>query len=78
MRRLLLPIKPTYMDAIIAGTKTVEYRTGKRTDAKVTMALIYRSGDQKKVVAEFAIGSIIEGTPKPVWEQKKAIMKELI
>ena len=78
MRRLLLPIEPKYVDAIIAGTKTVEYRTGKRKDAKVTTALIYRSGDQKKVVAEFVIGSIIEGTSKQVWEQTKAIMKELI
>ena len=78
MRRLLLPIKPKYVDAIIAGTKTVEYRTGKRTDAKVTTALKYRRGDLKKIVAEFAIGSIIEGTPKQVWEQTKAIMKELI
>ena len=47
MRKLLLPIKPKYVDAIIAGTKRVEYRTRIRKDPEVTTALIYRSGDLK-------------------------------
>lgn len=73
MRKLLLPIKPKYVDAIIAGTKTVEYRTRIRKDTNVTTVLIYRSGDLKKVVAQFTIGGIIEGTPQQVWEQTKNI-----
>ena len=71
MRKLLLSIKPKYVDAIIAGTKRVEYRTRIRKDPEVTTALIYRSGDLKKIVAEFTIGGIIEGSPKQVWEQTK-------
>ena len=71
MRKLLLPIKPKYVDAIIAGTKRVEYRTRIRKDSEVTTALIYRSRDLKKIVAEFTIGGIIEGTPEQVWEQTK-------
>ena len=71
MRKLLLPIKPKYVDAIIAGTKRVEYRTRIRKDPEVTTALIYRSGDLKKIVAEFTIGGIIKGTPEQVWEQTK-------
>ena len=39
--------------------------------SEVTTALIYRSGDLKKIVAEFTIGGIIEGTPEQVWEQTK-------
>ena len=73
MRKLLLPIKPKYVDAIIAGTKRVEYRTRIRKDSEVTTALIYRSGDLKKIVAEFTIGGIIEGSPKQVWEQTKEL-----
>ena len=73
MRKLLLPIKPKYVDAIIAGTKRVEYRTRIRKDSEVTTALIYRSGDLKKLVAEFTIGGIIKGTPEQVWEQTKGI-----
>lgn len=73
MRKLLLSIKPKYVDAIIAGTKTVEYRTRTRKDKEVTTVLIYRSGDLKKVVAEFTIGGIIEGTPQQVWEQTQTI-----
>lgn len=71
MRKLLLSIKPKYVDAILAGTKRVEYRTRIRKDPEVTTALIYRSGDLKKIVAEFTIGGIIEGTPEQVWEQTK-------
>ena len=71
MRKLLLSIKPKYVDAILAGTKRVEYRTRIRKDPEVTTALIYRSGDLKKIVAEFTIGGIIEGSPKQVWEQTK-------
>ena len=71
MRKLLLPIKPKYVDAIIAGTKRVEYRTRIRKDSEVTTALIYRSGDLKKIVAEFTIGGIIEGTPEQLWKQTK-------
>lgn len=73
MRKLLLSIKPKYVDAIITGTKTVEYRTRTRKDKEVTTVLIYRSGDLKKVVAEFTIGGIIEGTPQEVWERTKTI-----
>ena len=73
MRKLLLPIKPKYVDAIITGTKRVEYRTRIRKDSEVTTALIYRSGDLKKIVAEFTIGGIIEGSPEQVWEQTKGI-----
>ena len=71
MRKLLLSIKPKYVDAILAGTKRVEYRTRIRKDPEVTTALIYRSGDLKKIVAEFTIGGIIEGTPEYVCEQTK-------
>lgn len=71
MRKLLLPIRPKYVDAIIAGTKRVEYRTRIRKDPEVTKALIYRSGDLKKIVAEFTIGGIMEGTPEQLWEQTK-------
>ena len=73
MRKLLLPIKPKYVDAIIAGTKRVEYRTRIRKDSEVTTALIYRSGDLKKIVAEFTIGGIIEGSPEQVWKQTKEL-----
>ena len=71
MRKLLLSIKPKYVDAILAGTKRVEYRTRIRKDPEVTTALIYRCDDLKKIVAEFTIGGIIKGTPEQVWEQTK-------
>ena len=73
MRKLLLSIKPKYVDAIIAGTKRVEYRTRIRKDPEVTTALIYRSDDLKKIVAEFTIGGIIEGSPEQVWKQTKEL-----
>ena len=42
MKKLLLPIRPKYVNQILAGTKKVEYRTKIRKDALVNQILIYQ------------------------------------
>lgn len=69
MRKLLLSIKPIYVKQILAGTKLVEYRKQTPKDAGVDRVLIYQSNDLMKVVGEFKIAGIIEGTPLDVWNK---------
>lgn len=69
MQKLLLSIKPKYVKQILAGTKLVEYRKQTPKDTGVDTVLIYQSNDLKKVVGEFKIAGIIEGTPQVVWSQ---------
>lgn len=68
MRKLLLSIKPQYVKQILAGTKLVEYRKQTPKDANVDRVFIYQSNDLMKVVGEFTIAGIIEGSPSEVWD----------
>lgn len=67
MKKLLLPILPEYVKQILEGTKRVEYRKIVRKDTSVNQVLIYQSSDIRKIVAEFRISEIIQGTPEQVW-----------
>lgn len=67
MRKLLLSIKPKYAKQILVGTKLVEYRKQTPKDTGVEKVLIYQSNDLMKVVGEFKIAGIIEGSPRAVW-----------
>lgn len=73
MKKILLPILPKYVRKIIEGTKLVEYRKKIRKDTSVNQVLIYQSNDVKKIVAEFCISGVIEGTPLEVWNQTKNV-----
>ena len=62
----LLPIKPEYVQAILAGRKKVEFR--KRRVAKPVGAIvIYATSPIKRVVAHFKISQIDEGKPEDLW-----------
>lgn len=67
MKKLLLPIRPKYVEQIFVGNKRVEYRTRIRKDFTVNQVLIYQSFDVRKIVGEFRISGIIKGTPEEVW-----------
>lgn len=71
MRKLLLSIRPEYVRQILEGTKRVEYRTRVRKDTSVNQVLIYQSQDVRKIVAEFRIAGVMEGSPQEIWEKTK-------
>lgn len=73
MKKILLSVKPKYVEKILAGEKTVEYRKRIPTDTSVTQVLIYASYPIKRVVAEFTIGRLHEETPKELWRQTQQI-----
>ncbi len=66
--KILLSIKPQYAQAILDGTKTVEFRkTPIRRQPK--NADIYMSQTIKKIVGSAQIIAIKEDSPQNLWEQ---------
>ena len=65
--KVLMSIKPKFVERIFAGTKTFELRKNpfKRT---VDTIVIYSSSPKKKVVGEIIIDRIICSAPKALWE----------
>ena len=68
--KVLISIKPKFVEQIFTGTKTFELRKRlfKRT---VDTIVIYSSFPEKKVVGEIIIDRIISLAPKSLWESYK-------
>lgn len=73
MKKILLSIKPRYVEEILAGRKLVEYRKRIPQEVGVRQVLIYASHPVKRVVAEFTIGGYLAGTPSEVWNETAVI-----
>lgn len=65
--RILLSINPEYVEKIFSGTKKYEYRRSIFKNKEVKTILIYSTSPVKKIVGEFSIEKIIEGTPNELW-----------
>ena len=70
MSRMLLSIKPKYVDEIIAGKKRYEFRKFHCREGIDTI-IIYATAPIKKVVAEVSLLDIVEGDVETVWKQTK-------
>ncbi|QOL35482.1 ASCH domain-containing protein [Bifidobacterium lemurum] len=67
----MLSIKPEYVDRILKGEKTYEFRRRifKRRD--VDTIVIYATSPRSAVVAEATIGGILEETPERIWKRTR-------
>ena len=66
---VLLSIKPKYVKDILSGAKQYEFRKQIFKNESAKMVFIYSSSPQKKIVACFRVGKIVEGHPDYLWEQ---------
>lgn len=67
MKDVLISIKPKFVEKIMTGEKTFEFR--KRGFASdVRNIIIYSSSPQKRIVGYFTYSEILKGNPKEVWE----------
>ena len=78
MSRMLLSIKPQYVDKIISGTKKFEFRKF-RCRSDVDTIVIYATNPIKQVIGEAPLLGVIEGDIESVWKQLlRKIIKNII
>jgi predicted transcriptional regulator len=66
---VLLSIKPKYVKEILSGAKQYEFRKQIFKNESAKTVFIYSSSPQKKIVACFRVGKIVEEHPDYLWEQ---------
>lgn len=70
MKKILISIKPQFVEKILDGTKKYEFRT-KAAKEDIDCLIIYSTFPTKKVVAEAEIVEVLEMTPDELWEETK-------
>lgn len=71
MCKVLMSIKPEYVDEILSGRKKYEYRKIKAKRPNIDKIIIYCTAPVMKVVAEIEVLEIIENNPEIVWKRTK-------
>lgn len=67
-----MSIRPEYVEAIISGEKTVEFRK-QRLAPDVETVIIYATSPVKAIVGEFAIISQISKSPAGLWQEFRLV-----
>ena len=69
--KVLLSIKPEFVEKIASGHKRFEYRRVlyKRTDIK--RIVVYASSPVCRIVGEIEVGNLLTDTPEALWERTK-------
>ena len=70
MCKMLLSIKPEYVESIIQGDKLFEYRKFRCRD-DVDKIVIYATAPTKAVIGEADIAEILEDDVLSIWNQTK-------
>ena len=68
LTNVILSIKPVYANAIMAGTKKVEFRK-KIFKRAVDKVFVYSSSPEKMIIGYFTIGEVVKDSPERLWEQ---------
>ncbi|CAM1363499.1 Predicted transcriptional regulator, contains an HTH and PUA-like domains [Tenacibaculum soleae] len=69
---VILSIKPIYAQAIMSGTKKVEFRK-KTFKRQVDKIFVYSSSPEKKIIGFFTIKDIVEDSPENLWKEFKEV-----
>jgi predicted transcriptional regulator len=69
--KILLSIKPEFVEMIFNGTKKYEFRRSIFKNNNVNTVVVYASSPIKKVIGEFMIDKIIEDEIFNLWEKTK-------
>ncbi len=71
MKAVLLSIKPEFAHKIFDGSKKYEFRKAVFKDDSVKRVIVYSSSPEQKVIGEFDIDCILNGTPSEIWSQTR-------
>lgn len=69
--KVLLSIKPEFVEKIFAGTKKYEFRKSLFKKTGVKYVVIYASAPIKRVVGEFEIDDILSDDVDIIWDKTK-------
>ena len=70
--KVLLSIKPKYVQRIFEGEKKYEYRKSLFKKDGINTIVIYATKPVGKVVGEFTFDTIIKANPEVLWEETKS------
>lgn len=69
--KVLLSIKPEFVDKILEGTKKFEFRKNTFKRDGITTVVVYSTMPVGKVVGEFDIEDVISEHPELLWHRTK-------
>lgn len=69
--KVILSIRPEFVEQIFSGIKKFEYRKVIFKRNNISTVVVYATKPYGKVVGEFEIGDIIMNNPKELWKQTK-------
>lgn len=69
--KILLSIKPEFVEKIISGEKKFEFRKTLPKREGVTTVVVYSTMPVGKVVGEFKVKDMLSYTPESLWEKTK-------
>ncbi|MGL4511315.1 ASCH domain-containing protein [Cetobacterium sp.] len=71
LNKILLSIKPKFVDKIFSGEKKYEFRRSIPKVKEIDTIIIYCSSPIKKIVGEIKVEKIIEGSIEKIWDITK-------
>lgn len=71
-RALFLSIRPQFVEAILAGTKTVELRRTRPNVEVGSLVIFYSSTPTRAIVGWASLAGMVEGTPCQLWDKHGA------
>ena len=69
--KILLSIKPEFVEEIFSGRKKFEYRKAIFTNKKVTSVIVYSTMPVGKIVGEFTIEEVLVDEPQSIWRKTR-------
>lgn len=69
--KILLSIKPEFVEEIFSGRKKFEYRKAIFTNKKVTSVIVYSTMPVGKIIGEFTIEAVLVDEPQSIWEKTR-------
>lgn len=66
--KILLSIKPEFVEEIFKGNKKFEYRKSIFKNTKVKSVIIYATMPIGRIVGEFSIENILQDAPAQLWQ----------
>lgn len=68
--KILLSIKPVFVEEIMRGEKVFEYRKAIYKNRDINKVVVYSSSPVCRVVGEFDVKNILCDSPEKLWKKR--------